>query len=106
MDNLVKPNCRNECKQARCECQSKNGFVRAHDGACIPVTECSTYRGIYYSQSGQIVTNFGGVVQTSNPAKMDPRASLGAASATLPPALGSRMTGFESNFNRILFLKI
>uniref|UniRef100_A0A1I8BUB0 TIL domain-containing protein n=1 Tax=Meloidogyne hapla TaxID=6305 RepID=A0A1I8BUB0_MELHA len=24
--------CSKECKPARCECQSKKGFVRAHDG--------------------------------------------------------------------------
>lgn len=50
--------CRLGCSLSKCECILKNGFVRAHDGACIHVSECSTYRGVYYSESGQLISKF------------------------------------------------
>ncbi|KAI1727181.1 trypsin inhibitor [Ditylenchus destructor] len=50
--------CKPDCRPARCECEAKNGFVRAHDGTCIHVSECATYRGVYYASGGAMVSSF------------------------------------------------
>uniref|UniRef100_A0A914H7G3 TIL domain-containing protein n=1 Tax=Globodera rostochiensis TaxID=31243 RepID=A0A914H7G3_GLORO len=47
-------NCRRECKPPRCECQAKNGYVRANDGACIMISECVSYKGIYFGKDSAI----------------------------------------------------
>lgn len=70
--------CRPGCGPPRCECESRNGFVRARDGACIHVSECATYRG------------FGSVTDPRQPllsgaAVANPPASSGTALAR-PPA--------------------
>uniref|UniRef100_A0A915CSI7 TIL domain-containing protein n=1 Tax=Ditylenchus dipsaci TaxID=166011 RepID=A0A915CSI7_9BILA len=44
-------NCKKDCRPARCECRSRSGFVRAHDGSCIYVSECGTYRNPYSGSS-------------------------------------------------------
>ncbi|KAI6199528.1 Trypsin Inhibitor like cysteine rich domain protein [Aphelenchoides besseyi] len=49
--------CPSECRPARCECESKNGFVRAHDGACIMFTECETYTLMSQIRPGQPYTS-------------------------------------------------
>ncbi|KAL3074381.1 hypothetical protein niasHS_015211 [Heterodera schachtii] len=45
-------NCRKECKPPRCECRAKLGYVRAHDGACVPFSECATYKGTSLAKDG------------------------------------------------------
>lgn len=45
----VDPSCTDSCKPRRCECIRSKGFVRAGDGACIPVVECFKYRYHYIS---------------------------------------------------------
>ncbi|KAI1728038.1 trypsin inhibitor [Ditylenchus destructor] len=50
--------CKPDCRPARCECEAKNGYVRAHDGTCIHVSECATYRGVYYASGGAMVSSF------------------------------------------------
>uniref|UniRef100_A0A183BN24 TIL domain-containing protein n=1 Tax=Globodera pallida TaxID=36090 RepID=A0A183BN24_GLOPA len=47
-------NCRRECKPPRCECQAKHGYVRANDGACILISECASYKGIYFGLDSAI----------------------------------------------------
>ncbi|KAI6223123.1 hypothetical protein M3Y99_01457500 [Aphelenchoides fujianensis] len=48
--------CSAKCRPARCECESKHGFVRAHDGACIHRDECEMYSLMSQMQHGQHFT--------------------------------------------------
>uniref|UniRef100_A0A0N5AMV7 BOWMAN_BIRK domain-containing protein n=1 Tax=Syphacia muris TaxID=451379 RepID=A0A0N5AMV7_9BILA len=43
------PLCCKSCKPRRCECVRSKGFVRAKDGACIPLVDCHKYNVQYIS---------------------------------------------------------
>ncbi|CAD5223743.1 unnamed protein product [Bursaphelenchus okinawaensis] len=49
-------NCSTVCRPPRCECQAQTGFVRAHDGACIRLTDCETYIPPYKMDARQLLT--------------------------------------------------
>ncbi|KAH7723278.1 hypothetical protein AAVH_09295 [Aphelenchoides avenae] len=78
--------CRPGCGPPRCECESRNGYVRARDGACIHVSECATYRGF------GAITDPRQPLSSSVPAASPPAPSIArppAPSAPLPPAAPS-----------------
>ncbi|CAD5232318.1 unnamed protein product [Bursaphelenchus xylophilus] len=49
-------NCSAVCRPPRCECRAKHGFVRAHDGACIRLSECETYVSPFKMDPRQLLT--------------------------------------------------
>ncbi|KAF7639470.1 G_PROTEIN_RECEP_F1_2 domain-containing protein [Meloidogyne graminicola] len=76
--------CSKDCKPARCECQSKKGFVRAHDGACIPANECSTYKGAYFGSGGVLLSQSGIFTKNAQKTMLNQVKFVGGAGFSLP----------------------
>ncbi|KAL7074025.1 hypothetical protein ACQ4LE_006750 [Meloidogyne hapla] len=86
--------CSKECKPARCECQSKKGFVRAHDGACISASECATYKGAYFGSGGVLLSQSGILMKNAPKTVLNQvRFVSGGAGFSLPSSRTGGNTG-------------
>uniref|UniRef100_A0A7E4ZXY3 TIL domain-containing protein n=1 Tax=Panagrellus redivivus TaxID=6233 RepID=A0A7E4ZXY3_PANRE len=85
--------CDPNCRLPRCECQVSEGFVRAHDGACIKADECATYVGIEIYGDG----NYKMLREpkpSDAPAPPAPPAASGSSEfGAAPPAYGPEISG-------------